>query len=1464
MSSATLAIPQGGINYNGNSNLGYQNAGDYTIVTNTGSVGAISPYNNQNYPKTLVSKETGGTLLINPRTNDLLNLNVGNLENGKTYKVHFRISNYGTIEGPKAHQDQNYNCDWTGNSMMVGVVIKGGNGGNSDNGNQVNNAKITRTQMTGVSAADAPYVCNKDLNNNISWDVNNGGQVQCFPGQSLDYYVDYKPTEGGMRITFQAKSWTDWDVYGLDLIEITGDVTQQIIPDNGTQVGTGEYNVSEGYPVVLTADGLGSVSDDYVWTKNGVPVSGQYGSTLQIIPSPGENATYEVYNTKYPNDKVCIVTHGVDSCDPASGVIGLSKTCMTSSSPASIDGNANEGFWSSAPWQSITYTGDTSNDCNGFPAVQWKAAFDDNYFYFYAEIPDNPSAGNGNDNQGAYANIGGDAFEIYLGGTGSSGHQYGFAYKGNNQAMSRYQQANNSSVSMAKTTGSGWSCEIQIPLNGIINTSVENPSKLLNFEVAYNWCKNNDGNRTCQRTAFGDPSPWWHGDGDKLKQDMQILDCTKSRITDPNNNGAIISTSCKGQGVDLTSRLNLGGSHQWKYSINSGASWTNVPGGNAHDISVDPSSLLGGNGTGVIYFKLVENGNVEACPVALTVSNVEILSAAVNPSPTCEGGDVTFTATVDLHGNSVRKYGWNDAPTVIGGHWLTDSSVGGTSALQYTINGVKPADGQDQADNTKPRNYYFIIDGACAAVSDPVPLKVNDVPQITVKNASICEGNPTGVTLASLVTSNPSNADVKWYNAATGGTVVTAMPTQTTTLYAEPSFAGSCPGTRQPSLITVVKKPALNTIDPQTICNGDAFTSVTLSGTGVGYCEWKATANNTNHNNETGTGLTINGVAVNLQNPANIGTLAYTITPYTDNTKTCSGTNRSLTINVNLTNTVSAASSTPTLCVNTAISPNITHTTTNATGIGAPTGLPNGVTAVWNNNTITISGTPTATGEFNYSIPLTGGCGTVNATGKITVVEVPDAPNVDGKTICSGTTATLTAPTVAGITYTWYTAETGGTGTTGNSFTTPSLTNNTTYYVSQKNTTCESTRTAVEVEVLAKPTVNTIQTQPICDGESFTTVNLSGNNATTYRWTAQTAINVTKPADGEGQSIAGIALSLNDAEANGNLIYKITPYNVKNTLECAGNTTNFVVNITKNNTVTNAPADPNICLGANVNMTHTTTGATGIGAATGLPAGVTANWNNNTITISGTPTEVGKFNYEIPLTGGCGDVKATGKITVKAIPTIKVTDIQCSADRQSYSGTIDISAGTAEIVSGTGAAIAGNTLTAPKDVNVTLKVTSNGCSSENYNVTAPNCDCPVIPSPVDASTAHEYCSDKTVPTLSVTATLEADQIVEWFESADCSGTAVATGLSYTPNAAQAPLAGAEKSYYARIRNTVDQCVSNVTEVKLKNNQAPTVTVEPAAAVCEPGSIDIATTGRGADTYKYYSNAAATDEITNTT
>ena len=92
-----------------------------------------------------------------------------------------------------------------------------------------------------------------------------------------------------------------------------------------------------------------------------------------------------------------------------------------------------------------------------------------------------------------------------------------------------------------------------------------------------------------------------------------------------------------------------------------------------------------------------------------------------------------------------------------------------------------------------------------------------------------------------------------------------------------------------------------------------------------------------------------------------------------------------------------AGSSNPSLYINTVLT-TITHTTTGATGIGTATGFPKGVTALWASNLITISGTPTVSGIFNYSIPLTGGCGN-DATGTITVY--PELVILVGGTVSS-------------------------------------------------------------------------------------------------------------------------------------------------------------------------------------------------------------------------------------------------------------------------------------------------------------------------------------------------------------------------------------------------------------------------------------------------------------------------------
>ena len=283
-----------------------------------------------------------------------------------------------------------------------------------------------------------------------------------------------------------------------------------------------------------------------------------------------------------------------------------------------------------------------------------------------------------------------------------------------------------------------------------------------------------------------------------------------------------------------------------------------------------------------------------------------------------------------------------------------------------------------------------------------------------------------------------------------------------------------------------------------TVCNGTTAT-ITVSGTATDLPVGSYTVvydlslpNASTNNSTTMTVSTAGTGTFATVTLSNAGATTITITSIsstiggvdygTTYDSTGNANNRS-TITVSSDNTADAASSTPTLCINTALTA-ITHTTTGATGIGAATGIPSGVIAAWASNIITITGTPTVAGIFNYSIPLTGGCGIVDATGTITVIA--------------------------------------------------------------------------------------------------------------------------------------------------------------------------------NNTAGVASSSPTLCVNTGLtDITHSTTGATsiandGVLGANGLPAGVSATWFADTITISGTPSASGIFNYSIPLTGGCGSVDATGTITVNGASTAAV------------------------------------------------------------------------------------------------------------------------------------------------------------------------------------------------------------------
>ena len=112
--------------------------------------------------------------------------------------------------------------------------------------------------------------------------------------------------------------------------------------------------------------------------------------------------------------------------------------------------------------------------------------------------------------------------------------------------------------------------------------------------------------------------------------------------------------------------------------------------------------------------------------------------------------------------------------------------------------------------------------------------------------------------------------------------------------------------------------------------------------------------------------------------------------------------------------TSGAGTDNQTICTNTPIA-DITYSTTGATG-ATVTGLPSGVTGGWSSDVVTISGTPTESGIFNYTVTLTGGCGAISAIGSLIIDAFPVNVSVaaDANPICEGTSVTFTATPVNG------------------------------------------------------------------------------------------------------------------------------------------------------------------------------------------------------------------------------------------------------------------------------------------------------------------------------------------------------------------------------------------------------------------------------------------------------------------
>jgi hypothetical protein len=186
----------------------------------------------------------------------------------------------------------------------------------------------------------------------------------------------------------------------------------------------------------------------------------------------------------------------------------------------------------------------------------------------------------------------------------------------------------------------------------------------------------------------------------------------------------------------------------------------------------------------------------------------------------------------------------------------------------------------------------------------------------------------------------------------------------------------------------------------------------------------------------------------------------------------------------------------------------IHFTTTGVTGgsqISVSNTLPVGVTASWSNSTLTISGTPAVSGVFPYSVTL---CGTMIASGIITVHAVPVVHTASPSPVCYNTPATLSCTVSSGtttaMTYTWNI----GSATHVTFAPTVHSTNLTTattcnVYVSDANGCTSPVSNTVNIPVAESFTQGNLSAATICNG-AFAMFNLGpatgGLGDVTYLW----------------------------------------------------------------------------------------------------------------------------------------------------------------------------------------------------------------------------------------------------------------------------------------------------------------------------------------------------------------------------
>ncbi len=580
------------------------------------------------------------------------------------------------------------------------------------------------------------------------------------------------------------------------------------------------------------------------------------------------------------------------------------------------------------------------------------------------------------------------------------------------------------------------------------------------------------------------------------------------------------------------------------------------------------TTLTASGGTSYVWSNAATTAAITVNPSATTTYIVTVTNAQGCTATSSRTVTVNALPTASISGTNTICTGASTTLTASGGTSYVWSNAATTAAI--TVN------------PSATTTYIVTVTNAqgCTATSSRT-VTVNALPTASISGTNtICTGASTTLTAS-------GGTSYVWSNAATTA-AITVNPSATTTYIVTVTNAQGCTATSSRT-VTVNALPTASISGTNTICTG-ASTTLTASG-GTSYV-WSNAA--------TTAAITVN--------PSATTTYIVTVT----NAQGCTATSsRTVTVNALPTASISGAN---TICTG-------ASTTLTASG---------GTSYVWSNaaTTAAITVNPSATTTYIVTVTNAQGC-TATSNVNVTVKTLPIITSTVPDSRCGTGTLVLQATADAG-TLNWYDVVSGGTSIgTGTSFTTPSITATTTYYVEALNNGCtSSSRTAVVATIKPIPGNKIISSASRCGTGSVTLSVLfgSGNSIWYSVPTGGTALftgdNFTTP------SLSTTTTYYIEAELNG----------------CVNPTRQAITATINPIPVASISGINEICEGESTTLTAS--------------GGTSYVWSNaaTTASISVTPAATTTYTVTVTNTQGC-TATSSYSVNVKSIPTITINKV---------------------------------------------------------------------------------------------------------------------------------------------------------------------------------------------------------------